>query len=133
VEEIDRLNIFNAAHLAMERAVGALGVQPDHVLVDGKFAPKKLKCGVTPIVKGDLKCLSIACASIIAKVWRDSMMQELDNRFPGYGFASHKGYSTPQHKKALERQGICEEHRRSFAPVRMQLDLSVSVSGKILS
>jgi ribonuclease HII len=126
VAEIDRINIFHASHLAMVRAAeGALaGVKlsaPAHALVDGKFLPKNLPCASTAIIKGDLQSLSIAAASILAKVWRDRLMTGLDSEFPGYGFAAHKGYSTPVHAEALARLGACELHRRSFAPVAARL------------
>jgi ribonuclease HII len=119
VEEIDRINIHHACHLAMLRALEELGAdhQPAHILIDGKFVPKELKGRVTAIVKGDDKCLSIAAASVIAKVWRDRHMAELDAKFPGYDFGTHKGYGTPKHQKALEEKGPCVLHRRSFAPV----------------
>lgn len=117
VEEIDRLNIYHASHLAMVRAIEALPVVADHVLVDGNAIPKAIRCKVTPIVKGDQLSLSIACASILAKVWRDNLMASLEEQYPGYGFSEHKGYSTPSHKKALEKLGACVLHRRSFAPV----------------
>lgn len=125
--EIDRINIFHASHLAMERAVAGLSrtshqnsshpILPHHILVDGKFLPKVLPCPATAIIKGDLKSLSIAAASILAKVWRDRYMAELESVFPGYGFAVHKGYPTPAHRAALQEKGICVEHRRSFGPV----------------
>ena len=121
VEEIDRLNIHVASHLAMLRAVEGLAQQPDHVLIDGKFLPKgeSLKFKMTAIIKGDQQCLSIACASILAKVWRDSqMVKYYDERFPGYGFAAHKGYGTAVHNRALLEKGPCEIHRTTFAPVR---------------
>jgi len=134
VEEIDRINIHHASHLAMMRAIDALNfakkrLLPEHVLVDGKFAPKGLSCGATAIIKGDSKSLSIACASIIAKVWRDQHMAELDSQFPGYGFAVHKGYFTPVHIKALHEKGVCDIHRRSFRPVaeRMQRGAELSL------
>ncbi len=117
VEEIDRINIFHASHLAMVRAVEALEVQPEHLLVDGKFLPKTLRCPSTAVIKGDLQCLSIAAASILAKVWRDERMEELDSQYPVYGFAKHKGYPTFHHAEALKRHGICEIHRKSFGPV----------------
>lgn len=119
VEEIDRINIHHACHLAMLRALEELGPdhQPAHILIDGKFVPKELKGRVTAIVKGDDKCLSIAAASVIAKVWRDRHMVELDLKYPGYDFGIHKGYGTPKHQKALEEKGPCVLHRRSFAPV----------------
>src|SRR5690606_34114501 len=123
VEEIDRINIFHASHLAMERAVEALSQKPSHLLVDGKFLPKKWgrlqgQFPATAIIKGDLHSLSIACASIIAKVHRDQWMEELESEHPGYGFAVHKGYATPAHKKALQALGVCVLHRKSFAPVK---------------
>jgi ribonuclease HII len=119
VEEIDRINIHHACHLAMLRALEELGpeFQPHHILIDGKFIPKELKGRTTAIVKGDDKCLSIASASILAKVWRDRHMATLDEKYPGYAFATHKGYGTPAHQAALKKHGPCELHRRSFAPV----------------
>lgn len=130
VAEIDRINIFHASHLAMVRAAeGALGglrergAVPErlHAIVDGKFLPKNLPCAASAVIKGDLQCLSVAAASILAKVWRDRHMTELDALHPGYGFAAHKGYSTPVHAEALERLGVCALHRRSFAPVAARL------------
>ena len=123
VLEIDRINIHYASHLAMRRAIQGLQHQPEHILVDGKFIPADLPCQATAIIKGDLKSLSIACASILAKVWRDRLMGELDAQYPGYDFKTHKGYSTPIHNEALKRLGACEIHRKSFAPVTAQLDL----------
>lgn len=117
VEEIDRLNILRASHLAILRAIQACSPQPRHVLIDGKLLPKDLSIPGTAIVKGDQKCLSIAAASIIAKVWRDQQMNQLEDLYPGYGFAQHKGYPTQAHTQALKKQGICQIHRRSFAPV----------------
>lgn len=122
VEEIDRINIYHAAHLAMVRAVEKLPHQVQHVLVDGNHTPKKLRCSATPIVKGDSRALSIACASILAKVARDRLMGELDSQYPGYGFAAHKGYATPIHQKALKDLGVTTIHRRSFAPVAEALE-----------
>lgn len=121
VSEIDSLNILKATHLAMARAVAALAVKADFCLVDG-LPVKGLPCEHESIVKGDSKSLSIAAASILAKVTRDHMMEELDALYPGYGFAAHKGYGTKQHMEALRRLGPCPEHRRSFAPVA-QLEL----------
>lgn len=115
VEEIERLNIHHACHLAMLRAVEE--IKPERILIDGKFIPKEFQNVATAIIKGDDKCLSIAAASILAKVWRDRHMAELERRYPGYDFAVHKGYSTPAHQRALKRLGPCEIHRRSFAPV----------------
>lgn len=132
VEEIDSMNIFQASLKAMVRAAESLGAF-SHVLVDGKFIPKEwaaihsgsaaAQAIATPIIKGDLHSLSIACASIIAKVYRDEWMDRLSLENPGYGFEVHKGYFTPQHQKALKELGACSLHRRSFAPVREILGL----------
>lgn len=117
VEEIDALNILNANHLAMRRAVAALGdPQPDLALVDG-HPVKGLPIPHRAIVKGDASSLSIAAASIVAKVTRDRWMDAQDALYPGYGFARHKGYGTRQHLDALRRLGPCPIHRRSFGPV----------------
>ena len=117
VADIDRLNIFQATMLGMARALAALKPQPELALIDGPHVPKNLLCTGHGIVDGDAKESAISAASILAKVARDRMMVELDVRFPGYGFAQHKGYSTPEHFAALDRLGPCCEHRRSFAPV----------------
>jgi len=118
VEEIDQINIFHASHLAMIRAVQALSVAPKHLLVDGKFLPKQgFSMPATAVIQGDSQCLSIAAASILAKVWRDRLMGELDQQFPGYGFAKHKGYPTVAHTLALQKMGITPVHRRSFRTV----------------
>lgn len=116
--EIDRLNILNATHLAMRRVLEALG-NIDHALVDG-LAVKGLAVPHTPIVGGDATCLSIAAASIIAKVTRDRLMVQLDKLYPQYGFAQHKGYGTALHIARLREHGPCPAHRRSFAPVAQQ-------------
>ncbi|MDP1707475.1 MAG: ribonuclease HII [Gammaproteobacteria bacterium] len=120
VDEIDQLNIGRATLLAMQRAIEALTVAPDYVLVDGNVSPAAPYPVIT-VVKGDATVASISAASIIAKVERDGIMTELDKRYPGYGFAQHKGYGTAQHMEALRSLGVCVEHRRSFAPVRVQL------------
>jgi len=117
VEEIDRLNILQATLLAMRRAVDTLQAIPELVLVDGN-RPPALSCPVEAIVGGDAKIPVISAASILAKVARDAMMQELDQQFPAYGFAIHKGYPTPRHLAALGQFGISPVHRRSFAPVK---------------
>ncbi len=122
VGEIDKINILRATHLAMSRAVDDLQPVPEHVLVDG-LPVKGLSCPSTAIVKGDSKSLLIAAASVIAKVTRDRMMKEMDQRFPGYGFAKHKGYGTKVHMEALKSLGASPVHRRSFAPVREALGL----------
>lgn len=117
VEEIDRLNIRNATFLAMSRAVSALPNVPDHVLIDGNACPPKMPCSATALVKGDTRCLSIAAASIIAKVERDKVMVALAQQHPGYGWEQNAGYPTKGHKAALESHGVTPAHRRSFRPV----------------
>lgn len=116
--EIDRINILQATHRAMNLAIRALGKPPvAHALVDGR--PVKTLCvSQTALVKGDSLSYSIAAASVLAKVTRDRFMLEAERRWPGYGFAVHKGYPTPEHLAALERLGPCPIHRRSFAPLR---------------
>jgi ribonuclease HII len=116
VEEIDRLNILRATHLAMGRAVLALARAPEHILVDGLFV-EGFPCASTPIVGGDALSLSIAAASVLAKVTRDRKMKELDALYPQYGFARHKGYGSSDHVQALFEYGPCPIHRRSFRPV----------------
>lgn len=116
-EEIDKLNILNASMLAMQKAVMGLDLEPDHVQVDGNRCPQ-LNCSVEAIIKGDSLIKAIGAASILAKVSRDAIMVKMDERYPGYGFAKHKGYPTKQHKDALARLGVCEIHRQSYAPVR---------------
>ena len=114
--EIDRLNILRASLLAMARAVAALPARPDGALVDGKQLPP-LPCPALPVVGGDRRCLSVAAASIIAKVLRDLLMTRLDHRHPGYGWATNNGYPTDDHYLGLARQGITRHHRRTFAPI----------------
>ncbi|MGH7916430.1 MAG: ribonuclease HII [Candidatus Binataceae bacterium] len=114
--EVDQLNVYWATMMASERALLALNARPDHVLVDGRQIPG-LKLPQTHIVGGDRKSFCIAAASIVAKVTRDRLMIEFDARFPGYGFAQHKGYCTAEHFAALDRLGPSPIHRRSFAPV----------------
>jgi ribonuclease HII len=122
VEEIDRLDILRATHQAMARALNAIQPLPDVALVDGLPVPG-LPCPSRSIVHGDGRSLSIAAASIIAKVTRDRIMRELDARYPAYGFARHKGYGTHRHLQAILEQGPCPEHRRSFRPVREAIRL----------
>ena len=117
VDEIDRYNIFHATMLGMQRALAALSLSPAYALIDGNHLPKPMPCAARAVVDGDAKEPSISAASIIAKTVRDGIMCELDRVHPGYGFARHKGYSTPEHFEALERLGPCAIHRRSFAPV----------------
>jgi ribonuclease HII len=116
VEEIDRLNILRASHEAMRRAVLALARRPTHVLIDG-LPVRPFPIPQTSLVKGDSRSLSIAAASIIAKVTRDRWMVEADGKYPEYGFARHKGYATPEHFAKLFAHGPCPIHRRSFEPV----------------
>jgi len=116
-DEIDRLNIYWAGQAAIERAVAALFRPPDAVVVDGRRV-RALGCHQVAVVGGDARVASIAAASIVAKVHRDGLMRALDAAHPGYGFARHMGYSTPEHFAALERLGPSPIHRRSFAPVR---------------
>ncbi|WP_309645448.1 ribonuclease HII [Phenylobacterium sp.] len=120
VEEIAELNILHAAGLAMCRAIEALNVTPVFALVDGNYR-FKLPCDVKTVVKGDAISCSIAAASILAKVARDRLMIEMDGRYPGYGFAGHKGYHALVHVEALRALGPCEIHRRDWAPVRLAL------------
>lgn len=119
--EIDLLGLTRAIRLALERALRGFPIQPDYLLLDFmRPLPEGLPCEA--IVKGDDLCYSIAAASIVAKVMRDRWMRDADRRFPGYGFARHKGYATFRHREALKRLGPCPIHRRSFAPVRALLD-----------
>jgi ribonuclease HII len=120
VEEIEDLNILHATGLAMCRAIEALHVQPVAALVDGNYR-FKLPCDIQTVVKGDSLSLSIAAASILAKTARDRLMVELDGQYPGYGFASHKGYNSPVHQAALIEMGPCPAHRPSWAPIRALL------------
>lgn len=121
--EIDQINILHASMLAMKRAVEGLNVVPDHVLVDGNRCPQ-LSMSVEAIVKGDAKVAQIGAASIIAKVFRDQQMIELDKRYPNYGFARHKGYPTAEHLKLLQQYGVLPQYRRSFGPVKRLLEES---------
>ena len=114
--EIDRLNIFQASLLAMRQAVGQLNPPPDFLLVDGKFT-LSIDLPQQALVKGDSRSLSIAAASIVAKVRRDRIMEELHQHYPQYQFQHHKGYGTAEHLRLLHRHGPCPEHRRSFRPV----------------
>jgi ribonuclease HII len=122
VGRIDRDNILAATMWAMTDAVKRLSCRPRLAIIDGNRAPR-LSCQTRTIVKGDAKCLSIAAASIVAKVTRDRMMIALAREIPGYGFERHKGYGTPEHRAALVRLGITPHHRRSFRPVQLALGL----------
>jgi ribonuclease HII len=122
VVRIDADNILNASLWAMAQAVARLDCAPKLVLIDGNKAPP-LDFPTRTIVQGDAKCLSIAAASIVAKVARDAMMTELARSFPHYGFDRHKGYGTPEHQAAIARYGVTPHHRRSFRPVQLALGL----------
>jgi ribonuclease HII len=121
VEEIDALNILHATMLAMQRAVAALQPSPQLALIDGNRCPSSLTCRAKAIVKGDQTVPAISAASILAKVARDRELLILEERYPGYGFAKHKGYPTKDHVAALEKLGVTPIHRRSFEPVRRML------------
>ena len=131
VETIDRINIFHAAQRAMMLALEQLSPAAEHALVDGR-AIKRLRIPQTPLVQGDARSYSIAAASVLAKVTRDRTMREMDLLFPGYGFAEHKGYSTPQHFAALEKLGACAIHRKSFGPLKpKELELFDTTARKL--
>ena len=115
VEEIEQINILRAAHLAMRRAIRAL--QPDHAIIDGNRLPRDLPCPAETVVKGDARSLSIAAASIVAKVTRDGIMVDLAQQHPGYDWDRNMGYPTQRHISALEELGITPHHRRTFRPV----------------
>lgn len=119
-DEIDRINIYRAGLLAMRRAVEKLATRADYLLIDARSL-RELPVPQRGIVRGDAQSISIAAASIVAKTTRDAHMVELDRRYPGYGFARHKGYPVAEHVKALQDLGVSEIHRRSFAPVRVAL------------
>lgn len=123
VAEIDEINILQATFLAMSRAVADLPQPVDVALVDGNQTPK-LPCKVHTVVKGDSRSLSIAAASIVAKVTRDRMMAELAAAFPGYGWESNQGYGAPAHRQGLDRLGVTPHHRTSYAPIRALLEKS---------
>ncbi|MGE0790319.1 MAG: ribonuclease HII [Sandaracinaceae bacterium] len=116
-EEIDRINIYHAGLLSMQRAIEGLSPAPDHILIDARRL-ERVPIPQTPIIKGDARSFTIAAASIVAKVHRDGLMADLDAEYPGYGFAKHKGYPVREHQDALMKLGVTPVHRRSFAPVQ---------------
>lgn len=128
VEEIDRLNILQASHLAMCRALAGLRLPPDHVLVDGNRVPRDLTLSAEAVVKGDARSVSIAAASILAKQARDALMVDLAQQYPGYGWERNAGYPTKDHLQALLDLGVTPVHRRSFRPVHNILYQDKSVS-----
>ena len=125
VDEIDDINILEATYRAMTRAVAAINRDIEVALVDGNRIPS-LSCKAVPVIKGDSKSLSIAAASVIAKVTRDRLMIDLASQFPGYGWDTNKGYGTAKHQAALARLGVTPHHRRSFAPIRAALNAVAS-------
>jgi len=125
VEEIDQLNILRATFLAMERSVDALPQKPPTLLIDGKFIPSFEGIDTHPVIKGDGISLSIAAASILAKVTRDRLMEELAAIFPGYGWERNAGYGTASHHAALRMHGVTPHHRKSFAPIRALIGIAV--------
>lgn len=142
VDEIEKLNIYHASHLAMVRAVEALALRPAHVLVDGNAIPKGFQKPLsldekpypaTAIIKGDQRSLTIACASILAKVWRDRLMVRMDEIHPGYDLAKNKGYPTPLHIQAIRLKGITPIHRPSFQHVREHVQRSIPLARDLQS
>lgn len=125
VEEIDEINILRASHLAMERAIAGLGegsfAGVDHALIDGNMIPRGLTVPATTIIKGDARSLSIAAASIVAKICRDRIMCDLAQQYPGYGWDTNAGYGSKSHISALQNLGVTPHHRRSFKPVHNML------------
>ncbi|MEL7181166.1 MAG: ribonuclease HII, partial [Pseudomonadota bacterium] len=117
VAEIDEHNILHASHIAMVRAIAGLSQSPDHALIDGNMIPRDLAISSQTIIKGDARSLSIAAASIVAKVWRDRHMVALAQQHPHYGWEKNAGYPTAQHKLGLQQFGVTEHHRRSFKPI----------------
>jgi len=117
-ETIDRINILEASFLSMKKALGDLRTKPEYILVDGKFKIPNLSLNQKSIIKGDSLVFSIALASIVAKVTRDRFMKKMDEKYPEYGFAKHKGYGTKIHLEALKKYGPCPIHRKSFGPVK---------------
>lgn len=130
VEEIDELNILQATMLAMKRAISGLTVRPSLVLVDGNRVPR-IDLPVNAIIQGDDKIAAISAASIIAKTTRDHWLEELDERYPEYGFAKHKGYGTKEHLEALAKYGPLPVHRKSFGPVKQAIELRKGEAGDL--
>lgn len=121
VAEIDQINILQATMLAMQRAINNLPTRPDMALIDGNKTPKGLPCASLAVIKGDAKSLSIAAASIVAKVTRDRIMNELAKEYPQYGWEANSGYGVKKHQEALERYGVTEHHRKSYKPIMLRI------------
>ncbi len=119
VEEIDAINVLQASYVATRRAIEALTIRPQHLLLDA-IRLTIVALPQTPLVAGDARCLSISAASVLAKTARDAELMELDTSFPQYGFASHKGYATPEHLAAISAHGPCPQHRQTFSPMRIE-------------
>lgn len=117
-QEIDKINILNASFLAMKRALGQTGVVPTVALIDGNREPKDFDCPVKAVIKGDAKSYSVSAASILAKVYRDRLMEKMAVKYPGYGFEKNAGYGTKAHIEGLKKMGITPEHRRSYASIK---------------
>lgn len=128
VAEIDQHNILRASHIAMMRALSGLAIPPDFVLVDGNLLPRGLTLPAQPVIKGDARSVSIAAASIVAKMCRDRIMVDLAQQHPGYGWETNAGYPSKSHKAALQNLGVTPHHRRSFKPVH-----NILYQGKIIS
>ena len=126
VKLIDQINILQATFAAMRRAIEALAFKPDYLLIDGNQIPTR-EFPAEAVIEGDSRSISIAAASIIAKVTRDRMMEQLDMQWPDYGFRQHKGYATPRHLEAIQKWGPCPIHRKSFDPVRCLLATEVQL------
>lgn len=128
VEEIDQINILRASHLAMERAVAGLSPAPDFLLIDGNMIPRGLSIPAEAVIKGDARSVSIAAASIVAKISRDRIMVDLAQQHPGYGWETNAGYPSKRHREALQNIGVTPHHRRSFKPVHNILYQDKSIS-----
>lgn len=128
VEEIDQINILRASHLAMERAVAGLSPEPDFLLIDGNMIPRGLSIPAEAVIKGDARSVSIAAASIVAKISRDRIMVDLAQQHPGYGWETNAGYPSKRHREALQNLGVTPHHRRSFKPVHNILYQDKSIS-----
>ncbi|MEO9782372.1 MAG: ribonuclease HII [Sedimentitalea sp.] len=128
VEEIDQINILRASHLAMERAVAGLSPAPDFLLIDGNMIPRGLSIPAEAVIKGDARSVSIAAASIVAKISRDRIMVDLAQQHPGYGWETNAGYPSKRHREALQNLGVTPHHRRSFKPVHNILYQDKSIS-----